>query len=103
MTSTAAKQKEPSGSGWTAPSYEIDLSTEHAAALRNTLAAYVKAARRGPRTQPSGRGRQPASRSRNRAESTQVREWAKSQGIEVKERGRIPADLMARYKAATSN
>jgi Lsr2 len=70
--------------------YEIDLSTEHAAAQRDCLAGYIKAARRGPRTQVTSRGRQPASRTRNRGESTQVREWAKSQGIEVKDRGCIP-------------
>ncbi|HLK00501.1 MAG TPA: Lsr2 family protein [Streptosporangiaceae bacterium] len=35
--------------------YEIDLSTEHATALRNTLAAYDKAARRSPRAQPCKR------------------------------------------------
>jgi Lsr2 len=80
--------------------YEIDLSTQHAAALRNSLAGYIKVARRAPRA----RGRQPASgsegRSRSRGESTEIREWAKSQGIEVKERGRIPSDLMVKFKAA---
>jgi Lsr2 len=29
-----------------------------------------------------------------------VREWANAQGIEVKDRGRVPADLVARFKAA---
>jgi Lsr2 protein len=33
--------------------------------------------------------------------STAVREWAKAQGIEVKDRGRVPAELVARFKAAT--
>jgi nucleoid-associated protein Lsr2 len=32
---------------------------------------------------------------------TEVREWAKAQGIEVKDRGRIPAELAARFNAAT--
>ena len=32
---------------------------------------------------------------------TEVREWAKAQGIEVKDRGRVPAELVARFKAAT--
>jgi nucleoid-associated protein Lsr2 len=31
----------------------------------------------------------------------EVREWAKGQGIEVKDRGRVPAELVARFKAAT--
>ena len=32
---------------------------------------------------------------------TAVREWAKSQGIEVKDRGRAPAELVVKFKAAT--
>ncbi|MGH3154877.1 MAG: Lsr2 family DNA-binding protein [Streptosporangiaceae bacterium] len=27
--------------------------------------------------------------------------WAKSQGIEVKDRGRVPAELVTKFKAAT--
>ena len=34
-------------------------------------------------------------------DSTEVREWAKAQGIEVKDRGRVPAELVAKFKAAT--
>ena len=80
--------------------YEIDLSSEHAQALRDMLARYVHAARRA-----GGGARQPA-RGRRRASasgwsSTEVREWAKAQGIEVKDRGRVPAELVARFKAAT--
>ena len=33
--------------------------------------------------------------------TTEVREWAKAQGIEVKDRGRLSADLVARFKAAS--
>ncbi len=28
--------------------------------------------------------------------------WAKAQGIEVKDRGRIPAELVVKFKAATA-
>jgi len=31
-----------------------------------------------------------------------VREWARSQGIEVKDRGRVPAGLIVKFKAATA-
>jgi nucleoid-associated protein Lsr2 len=34
-------------------------------------------------------------------DSTEVREWAKAQSIEVKDRGRVPAELVAMFKAAT--
>jgi len=32
---------------------------------------------------------------------TAVREWAKSQDIEVKDRGRVPAELVVKFKSAT--
>ena len=35
--------------------------------------------------------------------TTEVREWAKAQGIDVKDRGRIPAELVVKFKAATGN
>jgi hypothetical protein len=38
---------------------------------------------------------------RRAGQSTKVREWAKAQGIEVKDRGRVPAELVARFRAAT--
>jgi nucleoid-associated protein Lsr2 len=80
--------------------YEIDLSAEHAQALRDALARYVSAARRA-----SGGARRPARGGRRASadgvDTTEVREWAKAQGIEVKDRGRMPAELVARFKAAT--
>ena len=33
---------------------------------------------------------------------TVVREWARAQGTEVKDRGRVPAERVARFKAATA-
>jgi len=79
--------------------YEIDLNAEHARALRDALSRYVQAARRA-----GGGARRPARGGRRAAggvDSTEVREWAKAQGIEVKDRGRVPAELVARFKAAT--
>jgi hypothetical protein len=80
--------------------YEIDLNAEHAQALRDALARYVQAARRA-----GGGPRRPA-RSARRAradgvDSTEVRGWAKAQGMEVKDRGRVPAELVVKFKAAT--
>jgi hypothetical protein len=81
--------------------YEIDLSAAHAEALRKALARYVEAARKVPAARRQVRGRrQPSSNGVNNA---QVREWARSQGVEVKERGRIPAELVVKFKAATGN
>ncbi len=83
--------------------YEIDLNAKHAEALRKALAPYLDAARRA-----SGSAtRRPTRNARKAAgvggpDPTTVREWAKSQGIEVKDRGRVPADLMVKFKAAMS-
>ena len=80
--------------------YEIDLNAEHAQQLRDALAAYVRAGRR-----VSGGSRRPARGGRSGPASglntTEVREWAKAQGIEVKDRGRVPAELVVKFKAAT--
>ena len=34
--------------------------------------------------------------------AVEVREWARAQGIEVKDRGRVPADLIVKFRAATN-
>ena len=81
--------------------YEIDLNAEHGEQLRNALAAYIRAGRRVS----GGSGRPAHGRRRGSASglnTTEVREWAKAQGIEVKDRGRVPAELVAKFKAATS-
>ena len=79
--------------------YEIDLNAEHAQQLRDALAAYVKAGRRvgGGSRQPSRSGRRGSASGLN---TTKVREWAKAQGIEVKDRGRVPAELAVKFRAA---
>ncbi len=82
--------------------YEIDLSAGHAEALRKALAPYVSAARRasGAAARRPGRGGRRAA-SADAPDPVAVREWAKSHGIEVKDRGRVPAELVVKFKAAT--
>jgi nucleoid-associated protein Lsr2 len=80
--------------------YEIDLNAKHAEQLRDVLARYVAAARRtGASTRQPVRGRREATAST--LNTTEVREWAKTQGIDVKDRGRIPGELVVKFKAAT--
>jgi Lsr2 len=83
--------------------YEIDLSAEHAEALRKALAPYVSGARRAPgaAARRPGRGTR-GTASASAPDPTAVREWAKAQGIEVKDRGRVPAELVVKFKAATA-
>lgn len=78
-------------------SYEIDLSTKNADKLRGGLEPFVTAARKTPR----GLGRSRRTRSASsRERSAEIREWAKSRGIKVSERGRIPARVIEQYEAS---
>lgn len=84
--------------------YAIDLSAENAAQLRDSLATYLAHARRtggrkrrGAKTQPSqAAAASAADRRRNQA----IREWAREQGMEVSDRGRIPAEIVEAYDKA---
>jgi hypothetical protein len=78
-------------------SYEIDLSSGNAGRIRKELAQYVEHARKAGNAQTRRR------RQRNgagREQSARIREWAKSAGYKVNERGRIPANIVAEYEAA---
>jgi hypothetical protein len=79
--------------------YEIDLNAEHTSALREALGKYLEQARKaGGTARRPGRGPQ-----RARQDTTAVREWAKVQGFKVAERGRVPADIVAKYHEATGS
>jgi len=76
--------------------YEIDLSAAHSDELREELQRYLAHARRaGGAARSAARGRRGGA-----VDTAKVREWAKEQGIEVKDRGRVPADVVEQYKAA---
>ena len=78
--------------------YEIDLNSKHNAELRATLANYVAHARKaGGTARRATRGRRAAAPS---VETGKVREWAKDHGYDIKERGRVPAEILAEYQAA---
>src|SRR3954447_12285905 len=78
--------------------YDIDLCSDHAGELRDSFARYVGVAQRASGSRGGGAGRAPSGggrrrRNRGSGEAAAVREWARSQGLPVPERGRIPADL----------
>jgi len=79
--------------------YEIDLNAKNAAALRDSLAQYVGHARRAAGRRPAGR---PAASSRGtgKRDLADVREWARSNGHQVSDRGRISAEVQAAYDKA---
>lgn len=77
--------------------YEIDLSNDNAAELRQTFSRYVNSARKVP-----GGGRRAVSGGPSFAgyDPAAVRAWAHGQGIEVNARGRIKADVVEQFRAA---
>jgi hypothetical protein len=76
--------------------YEIDLSAAHAAELRAALEPFVRVARRvSSGSRRSGRSARSA-----RPSPSAVREWARSEGIKVSDRGRVPAELVVRFQEA---
>lgn len=74
--------------------YEIDLSKKNAAKIRRDFGRYIEHARR------AAGGRRPGRPRRDRPRSPAVRAWAKQHGIQVSERGRIPASVVSRYEKA---
>ena len=79
-------------------SYELDLSKKNAAKLRDSFAQYVASARRvSGRGRGRGRGRAGATRG---TDTSAIRQWARDQGLKVSDRGRVPADILAKYEAA---
>lgn len=80
--------------------YEIDLSTKNAAKLRSDLKKWVEAGRRvGGRRR--GRGSSRGRGTIDREQSAAIREWARRNGHNVSTRGRIPADVIEAFHAAT--
>lgn len=93
---------ETVGFGLDGVNYEIDLSGDNAAQLRNALSTWIGHARRvGGRSTPA---RKRASRSGSGSgsghDTAAVREWARQSGRKVSDRGRISAEVLAAYQEA---
>ncbi|SFO13391.1 Lsr2 protein [Geodermatophilus obscurus] len=86
--------------------YEIDLSEKNAGELRDAFSRYVQAARkvsRGGGGRASGGGRSRATGGGGRMDREQagaIRDWARKNGHNVSDRGRIPASVVEAYEAA---
>lgn len=85
-------------------SYEIDLTSANAEKLRGLLDDYVKNGRRvaGART-GRGKSRTTAGASSGNGGNpltAKIRAWAKEQGYEVNDRGRVPAGIREAYEKA---
>ena len=80
-------------------SYEIDLNDENAAALRDALATFIG---HGRRVSAARRGRRSAASASSADAHTarEIRDWARSNGHKVPDRGRIPGDVREAFDAA---
>jgi len=75
--------------------YEIDLNKKHADQLATTIRPYIDAGRKVSSSRRAAQGSRPA-----RHNQSDIRAWARSQGLKISDRGRIPADVLAKYESA---
>lgn len=77
-------------------SYEIDLNREHFEEFAEAIQPYIKAGRKVGSTRRRGNAGNP----NQRLENAKIRAWAKENGHNVSERGRIPAEVVEEYRKA---
>ncbi len=80
--------------------YEIDLNTKNAEKLRGALADFVGAGRRTGGRSGRGKGRSGSASAGGSQETAKIRAWAKENGYEVNDRGRVPATIREAYEKA---
>lgn len=82
--------------GFEGRNYQIDLTEENAQKFREFMEVYVENGTRiTARKTGGGRSSQKTSTVNNKA----VREWARAEGYEISDRGRIPAEIIEAYRA----
>lgn len=81
-------------------SYTIDLTGKEAAGFDRAMAMYIDHATKvgGERKKPSAPSN--GNQARSRGELQNIRAWARNNGYEVSDRGRIKADVVAAYHSA---
>jgi hypothetical protein len=79
-------------------SYEIDLTSKNAAALRKAFQPWQESARREAGSKRGGKRAGGAAKAG--VDTKAVRAWAASNGIELSPRGRLPKDVVEQFHAA---
>lgn len=74
--------------------YEIDLSTENAAGLRDALAPWLAHARK------TGGRRKKGSKPAADSSTSEIRAWASAHGHDVSSRGRVSSQVREAYERA---
>jgi hypothetical protein len=82
--------------------YEIDLNDDNATKLREALAVYIGHARKvtGGGRRSGGTRRAASGGTGGGTSAKDIREWARANGHDVPDRGRIPAEVRSAYEAA---
>jgi hypothetical protein len=81
-------------------SYEVDVCGKHAQQVRDGLQPFVVHGRKTSSASSSNSRRRSGRAAAGRDQTAGVRAWAKGQGIQVNDRGRIPASVVKEYEAA---
>jgi hypothetical protein len=92
-----AKDVQTRTIGLDGKTYEIDLCPKDGKGLSKAAAEYVSNARKvtGKRTI-----RENGHRPHSRAETAAIRDWARASGMQIADRGRVPAAVFRDYQAA---
>ena len=91
--------------------YEIDLTDKNAKKLRDSLASFVDHGRRidggrrvsaprGAKAKPARATKSASRTAPDREQTAAIREWARTAGLEVSERGRLSAAVLDAFEAA---
>jgi hypothetical protein len=89
-----AKDVQTRTIGLDGKSYEIDLCPKDGKGLSKAAGDYVSNARKVTTTQAPRENRP-----RSRTETAAIRDWARTSGMQISDRGRVPAAVFRDYQA----
>jgi hypothetical protein len=92
-----SKNAETYSFAWQGTEYEVDLSNKNFKAFDKLLQPYIEAGRKVSK-RASGRGSSSASTSKR--DLSAIREWARAEGIQISDRGRVPKAIIDQYNAS---
>lgn len=105
LDGTESEEIETLSFGLDGVQYEIDLGAENSARLRESVAPYIDSARRvsgrlkrGTATKTSSSAK--TGSSVDREQTRAIRDWARQQGHELSDRGRIPGHIIQAFEEA---
>lgn len=86
-------------------SYEIDLTEDNAEGLRNAFEDFINAGRRtggraNRRAATATTAKRPAPTATDREQTKAIRDWARQNGFDLADRGRIPANVITAFDEA---